>query len=171
MGAAVLAVFVFAGLRNKEVRELRVSDVKFEDDDCFLAVAQGKGGKRRVLPLHREGIPYLKAWIEERGYAETDSLFIIDKRRGVGLYAVAHLFDEIKWLARIDRPKLKPHALRHNFATRHLGDGTNLHLIQQLLGHSSISTTVKYLHSDMAMLTEAAQKGGLFKSENAADAA
>ncbi|MBI2844545.1 MAG: tyrosine-type recombinase/integrase [Armatimonadetes bacterium] len=159
---AILSAYVYAGLRSAEVRGIKVDDVSFNEDGCFVAVRHGKGDKRRVVPVHREAVPHFRAWLEERGTVLHNYLFLVDKRRRLGLSALIHLFDEIKFLARVDRPGLKPHALRHNYATRKLRDGVNLYHISQLLGHANIQTTINYLHGDLAQLTEVAQKGGLF---------
>jgi site-specific recombinase XerD len=161
MAKAFLATYVYGGLRSKEVRELRVQDVSFEGQDCMLAVRYGKGQKRRVVPFHREGIPFIRDWMEERPPYGTDSLFVSDKRRPMGERCQATLWREIKWLARIDRPELKMHSLRHAYGTRKLADGVNLYHIKELLGHSNIQTTINYLHSDLSQLKEAAQRGGL----------
>lgn len=161
MASAVLATYCYGGLRTKELLSLRTSDLSFEKEDCFVQVTCGKGGKRRVVPLHREAIPYLTAYLAVRPSTEHDGLWVTDKRRALMERGLLNLFEQVKWLARIERPGVKPHALRHKYATRKLRDGVNIYHISQLLGHSDIKTTITYLHSDLQQLTEAAQKGGL----------
>lgn len=165
LGAAVLAVYCFGGLRTNELISLRLEDVSFQGEDCILQVRCGKGGKRRSVPMHREAIPFLRNYLALRGDTNLEHFFTANRCRSLGKRSISLLFDEIKWLARIDRPNLKPHALRHNYATRKLGEGINLYHISQLLGHSNIQTTITYLHSDLDQLKEAAQSGGLFDVE------
>ncbi len=161
MGSAILATYCYGGLRTKELLSLKTSDLSFEKEDCFVQVSCGKGGKRRVVPLHRDAIPYLRAYLEVRPRTEHDGLWVTDKVRPLKETGLRNLFEEIKWLARINRPGVKPHALRHKYATRKLRDGVNIYHISQLLGHSDIKTTITYLHTDLQQLTDAAQKGGL----------
>lgn len=161
MGRAVLSLYCYAGLRTNELLSLKLDDISFEGQDCFVQVACGKGGKRRVVPLHREGIGFVKDYIGIRPPVAYEILWYQDKRRPLQERGLHKLFSEIKWLARIDREGVKPHCLRHQYATRKLRDGVNLYHISQLLGHADIQTTITYLHSDLQQLTEAAQRGGL----------
>ncbi len=163
LGAGVLAVFSYAGLRNRELRDLRVGDLSFDGEECLVSIREGKGGKARVVPLHAEALPYIRNWLALRGECKLDYLFMFNHGQRLGAEALSHLFAEIKWLARLDRPDLKPHTLRHAYATRKLASGVNLYHISALLGHSEISTTVNYLHADLSQLKGAAQAGGLHR--------
>lgn len=161
MASAILAVYCYAGLRTMELLSLKVSDISLEGRDCFIQISCGKGGKRRVIPMHREGIQFVKDYLAVRPNVTHDWLWVVDKRRSLRERGLAKLFSDVKWFARIERPDVKPHALRHKYATRKLRDGVNLYHIKELLGHSHIETTIGYLHSDLQQLTDAAQKGGL----------
>jgi site-specific recombinase XerD len=125
-----------AGLRSREAVELDLEDVDFDQEAVRVL---GKGGKERVVPLGEEAAHWLARYLREgrpqlaRG-AE-NALFISARGR------------------RLDTSTLRraiphPHRLRHAFATHLLEGGADLRVIQELLGHSSLSTTQVYSHVD-----------------------
>jgi len=104
----------------------------------------GKGGKERVVPVGDAALEALDAWLSVRG-EETGALFTSLRGGRLGTRSVHRI---VKWRSRaagIDR-RVTPHTLRHTFATHMLGEGADLRLIQELLGHSRLTTTQRYTH-------------------------
>jgi integrase/recombinase XerD len=152
---AVLELAYASGLRLAELRGLRLEHLHLEAG--FITVI-GKGNKERVVPLGRKAIAALQQY-EEAGRPKlvtpksTAHLFL--NQRG-GAFAATTLWLRIKRRARragMSR-NITPHMLRHSFATHLLENGADLRVIQELLGHSSISTTEVYTHVTASRLRE-----------------
>ncbi len=149
---AVLTLLYGCGLRISEALSLTRGDAPLADAIRIT----GKGGKTRivpVLPVVREAVEaYLAAlpWPTERG----DPLFVA--KRG-GALSPRHVQAAMQLLrGRLGLPdRATPHALRHSFATHLLGAGADLRVIQELLGHASLSTTQRYTQVDAAGLLAA----------------
>ena len=117
----------------------------------------GKGAKTRTLPVGRKACTAIAAWLAERaklaGPGET-ALFVGARGRRISptsvRYALAH------WARRVGLPQhVHPHMLRHSFATHLLQSSGDLRAVQEMLGHSSISTTQVYTHLDFQHLAKA----------------
>jgi site-specific recombinase XerD len=132
-----LAELVYsAGLRSRETVDLDLADVDFEQEHVRV---RGKGGKERVVPLGEEAAVWLARYLR-------------DSRPGLAAGAEDALFLSARG-RRLDTSTLRrllphPHRLRHAFATHLLEGGADLRTIQELLGHSSLSTTQVYSHVD-----------------------
>ena len=132
---ALLELVYSAGLRSSEVVGLDLADVDFEQERVH--VRHGKGAKDRVVPLGEEASHWISRYLREarpelaRGAA--DSLFLSTRGRRLDTSTVRRLMPH-------------PHRLRHAFATHLLEGGADLRVIQELLGHSSLSTTQIYSH-------------------------
>lgn len=152
---AILEVAYGSGLRLSELRHLRLEQLHL--DAGFLTVI-GKGNKERVVPLGRKGVEalsrYLAAGRPQLVNARSPGNVFLS-RRGTPFAAVT-LWLRIKRrvrLAGIDR-NVTPHMLRHSFATHLLEHGADLRVIQELLGHASISTSEVYTHVAAGRLRE-----------------
>jgi integrase/recombinase XerC len=137
---ALVELVYSAGLRSQEAVDLDLADVDFEQE---LLHVHGKGGKERVVPLGEEASHRL-------------ALYLRDARPQLARGAVNALFLSVRG-RRLDTSTLRrllphPHRLRHAFATHLLEGGADLRTIQELLGHSSLSTTQMYSHVDAARL-------------------
>jgi len=133
---ALVELVYSCGLRTAEAVGLDLGDVDFEQE---LVHVHGKGGKDRVVPLGEQAA-YLLA------------LYLRDGRPGLARGAESALFLSARG-RRLDTSTLRrlvpnPHRLRHAFATHLLEGGADLRTIQELLGHSSLSTTQVYSHVD-----------------------
>jgi len=137
---ALFELVYSAGLRAQEAVDLSLADVDFEQE---LVVVRGKGGKERAVPLGEEAAYRLRRYLEEgrpelvRG-AE-NRLFVSARGRPLDTSTLRRLLRN-------------PHRLRHAFATHLLEGGADLRTIQELLGHSSLSTTQVYSHVDAKRL-------------------
>ena len=132
---ALAELIYSAGLRSREAVELDLADVDFDGEAVRVL---GKGGKERVVPLGEEAAYRLGRWLQVRpqlaGGAE-NALFISARGRRLDTSTVRRLLPH-------------PHRFRHAFATHLLEGGADLRTIQELLGHSSLSTTQVYSHVD-----------------------
>jgi site-specific recombinase XerD len=137
---ALVELVYSAGLRSREAVDLDLADVDFEQE---LVHVRGKGGKERVVPLGEEASHRLAVYLREA-------------RPQLARGAVNALFLSVRG-RRLDTSTLRrllphPHRLRHAFATHLLEGGADLRTIQELLGHSSLSTTQMYSHVDARRL-------------------
>jgi integrase/recombinase XerD len=142
---AILELAYASGLRISELRTIRLEQLQLESG--FIHVI-GKGNKERVVPLGRKAAEAMKHYLDTGRPAlvtrkTPGSVFIT--RRGTGFSRVTlwkRIKDRVRW-AGITR-NVTPHMLRHSFATHLLEHGADLRVIQELLGHASISTTEIY---------------------------
>jgi site-specific recombinase XerD len=137
---ALVELVYSAGVRSREAVDLDLADVDFEQEQLHI---RGKGGKERVVPLGEEAAHWLSRYLHEARPRLT---------RG----AVDALFLSVRG-RRLDTSTLRrvaphPHRLRHAFATHLLEGGADLRVIQELLGHGSLSTTQVYSHVDSRRL-------------------
>lgn len=130
-----------AGLRKQEVLNLRVNDLNFDRKTIF--VKNGKGGKDRFTFLSDIAMKYLKIYLAQNDL----SLWLFEGQYG-GQYSASSLqsiFEKAKKKAKVNH-FVTLHGLRHSFATHLVEKLVPLHVVQELLGHSSIKTTEIYLH-------------------------
>jgi site-specific recombinase XerD len=133
---ALVELVYSAGLRSREAVDLDLADVDFEQEAVHV---RGKGGKERVVPLGEEAAYWLARYLREA-------------RPALVRAAQNALFVSVRG-ARLDTSTLRriaphPHRLRHAFATHLVEGGADLRTVQELLGHSSLSTTQIYAHVD-----------------------
>jgi len=137
---ALVELVYSAGLRSAEAVGLDLADVDFEQEQVHV---RGKGGKERIVPLGEEAAHRVALYLGEarpqlaRGAA--DALFLSARGRRLDTSSLRRLVAH-------------PHRLRHAFATHLLEGGADLRTIQELLGHSSLSTTQIYSHVDATRL-------------------
>jgi site-specific recombinase XerD len=137
---ALLELLYSGGLRSAEAVGLDLADVDFERETLHL---RGKGDKERVVPLGEEAAHHLAAYLRdgrpELARGAVDAVFLSVRGRRLDTSTVRRLLRH-------------PHRLRHAFATHLLEGGADLRVIQELLGHSSLSTTQIYSHVDAKRL-------------------
>ena len=144
---AMFELIYACGLRVTELVSLNLEDLDLEQSNVRCL---GKGGKERLIPVHASAVSVLRRYIDEARpelvkKASERSLFLNRRgqrlsRQGFWLILKAHAKR-----AGIDK-KITPHTLRHSFATHLLQGGAPLRHVQELLGHSSITTTQVYTH-------------------------
>lgn len=153
---AIIELMYGCGLRVSEVTSIKISNIYVEDE--FIRIF-GKGDKERLIPISPSTIKTLYLYIDGERKSQninskhTDTLFI--NRRGSGL-SRQMIFLIIKDLAEKAgiKKNIGPHTIRHSFATHLLEGGADLRAVQQMLGHSSISTTEIYTHISDQYLRE-----------------
>lgn len=156
---AIIEMLYGSGLRVSELVNLRLSDIYLKEG--YMRIT-GKGSKQRLVPISPVAAEWFVYWMQDRSVLDikaeaTDIAFV--NRYGRQLTR-AMIFTIIKTLARAAgiQKTISPHTLRHSFATHLLQNGADLRIIQQLLGHESISTTEIYTHVDIHDLREAVLK-------------
>jgi integrase/recombinase XerD len=165
MAKAVMMILVTAAVRRCELLGLRVQDVR--SDSGQLVIARGKGGKSRSVFLPEEAMEAVSGWLRLRPPSSHGYLFGVDRGRRLGDQGLNALLDEVRAAAGLrDHSNIMPHAMRHAAATRLLRRGADLRSIQTLLGHSNISTTAMYLHTDEEQLRTVARLASLRQSTN-----
>lgn len=150
---ALVELVYSSGLRLAEVVSLDLSDIDWSD--AMLTVT-GKGNKTRILPIGSHALSAIKAWLVERKQFAEDceqALFITQRGGRIGHRAVQVRMQQLSITQGMDNP-VHPHMLRHSFASHMLESSGDLRLVQELLGHSNISTTQIYTHLDFQHLAK-----------------
>lgn len=144
----MVEVLYGCGLRVSELIELKISDINFKEG--FLKV-EGKGQKVRYVPLAKYTSHLIKNYIEnvrinnKINKKYEDNLFLNSRGSSMSRVIVFIIIKELADRAGI-RKNISPHTFRHSFATHMLQNGADLRFIQEMLGHSSITTTEIYTH-------------------------
>lgn len=151
----ILETMYACGLRVSEVINLKTSNVL--DNDEVLRVF-GKGSKERVIPIAKSALDWIQIYIARsriniaKPFSE-DYLFLNWRGRRLSRMAVWDIINKYSKSAKINK-QIHPHIFRHSFATHLLEGGADLRSIQEMLGHSDISTTQIYTHVDITYLKE-----------------
>lgn len=144
----ILEVLYACGLRVSELIELKISNINFKEQ--YLKV-QGKGEKVRFVPLANYTADILKDYIDNYRVKYKinkkceDIVFLNSRGSNMSRVIVFLIIKELTEKAGINK-NISPHTFRHSFATHLLQNGADLRFIQEMLGHSSISTTEIYTH-------------------------
>ena len=152
---AVLEVFYSTGIRVSELVGLNWADVDFQ---LGIIRVVGKGSKERIVPIGEIAMDALRDYGQEQRKrwqmtCKGETAVFLNNRGGrITTRSVARIVE--KHLKQAGIPvKMGPHGLRHSFATHLLNSGADLRVIQELLGHASLSTTQKYTHLNLDALT------------------
>lgn len=147
---AIIELLYGCGLRVSELTNIKISNI-FADSEFVKIV--GKGNKERIIPIGTTALKYIRIYLEQsrvhipikKGYED----YIFLNRRGSGLSRIS-VFTIIKDLALASglKKSISPHTFRHSFATHLIEGGADLRAVQEMLGHSSITTTEIYTHLD-----------------------
>jgi integrase/recombinase XerC/integrase/recombinase XerD len=153
---ALFEIAYACGLRAEELVDLDVTSVSFEDEEVRV---EGKGRKTRIVPAGESALRAVAHWLERGRPAlqsgdGTPALFLSKSGRRLSTSDVRRRLQTWARQAAI-QGGISPHALRHSFATHLLDGGADLRAIQELLGHSSVSTTQIYTRVESARLKTA----------------
>ncbi len=160
---AILETFYATGMRLSELAGLNLPDLDLVSDQVKV---RGKGRKERILPLGSHAVRALRRYYQSRdellmslpvGRADHRAVFL--SARGARLAPRSIQAIVRQYFAAIGEPSgLKTHSLRHSFATHLLDAGADLRAVQELLGHSSLSTTQVYTHTSVERLKKVYQQ-------------
>jgi len=158
---AMLELLYASGLRVSELTGLGMDDV--DGKEQMLRVT-GKGNKERIVPYGNRAAEALEQYwpvrsilLEQHTHGDGRAVFINHAGRRMTPRSVARILKKYVRMVNINWD-LHPHSLRHAFATHLLADGADLRAIQELLGHSSLSTTQRYTHTSIRHLMEVYDK-------------
>ena len=156
---ALLELLYACGLRVSELCSLALRDVR---TDGGFARCFGKGGKERLVPMGFGAIHAVERYIAVRPEflrrGDSEALFLTRLGRPFTRMGVFKLIKERAAACGIDPRKISPHVMRHCFASHLLGHGADIRAIQEMLGHSDISTTQVYTHVDTSRFAEIHRK-------------
>lgn len=151
---AILEFFYSSGLRLSELVNIHISDIDMSEQTLKVL---GKGNKFRIVPIGRKAIEALNLWILQRNKLNKilDSELLFLNQHGKKLTARAIQYRLKFWAQKNNIPEnIHPHLLRHSFASHVLQSSQDLRAVQELLGHSNISTTQIYTHLDFQHLSK-----------------
>jgi len=152
---AILELLYSSGLRVSELVGLNSNQL---DLDLGIVKVMGKGRKERIVPVGAKAIEALVAYLKEREIVEGDEPVFVNSLGGrLTARSVGRLMKGYSRRSGIFR-KVSPHSLRHTFATHLLDAGADIREIQEMLGHSSLSTTQRYTHISAGKLMEVYDK-------------
>jgi integrase/recombinase XerC len=149
---AILELLYSSGLRVGELAGLNVEDINIRE---ALVKAQGKGKKERIVPIGSKALDAIKSYLVERLLLKSRETAVFLNRLGTRLTDRGVRRIVVKYSKALAiSGNVGPHTLRHSFASHLLQGGADLRVIQELLGHVSLSTTQKYTHLDVAHLMD-----------------
>ncbi|MGI6369713.1 MAG: site-specific tyrosine recombinase XerD [Candidatus Kapaibacterium sp.] len=153
---AIIELLYACGLRVSELINLRFSDIFFDDE---IITIFGKGSKERVIPIGTEAIKWLDTYEKKaRNFLLKDNkeegiVFLNQRGKKITRMGVWKIIDKYVKQTTINF-SVHPHSFRHAFATHLLEGGADLRVVQEMLGHSSITTTQIYTHLDKSYIKE-----------------
>jgi len=157
---AMLETLYSSGLRVSELVGLNLSDVDFLGESLHV---RGKGKKERLTPVGSSALQSLQRYLTFRdadprkeGF-DPQALFINKHGQRLSTRSVRRKLDKYLLQVGLD-PRISPHTLRHSFATHMLNNGADLRVVQELLGHQSLSTTQVYTHLTTSHMKKAYDK-------------
>jgi integrase/recombinase XerC len=149
---AILELLYSSGLRVGELSGINTDDLNIRES---LIKVRGKGNKERIVPVGSKAIDSLKSYIVERILLKSKNTALFLNRLGTRLTDRGVRRIVVKYAKALSiQGRIGPHTLRHTFASHLLQGGADLRVIQELLGHSSLSTTQKYTHLDITHLMD-----------------
>jgi integrase/recombinase XerD len=147
---AILELLYSSGLRVSELLNLKVSDLFFDDDVIRVL---GKGSKQRIVPIGASAIKYVTEYLTkvrpilQKRMKSENFIFLNSRGSKLSRMAIWKIVKKYCKEAEIEK-EVHPHTFRHSFATHLLEGGADLRAVQEMLGHSDISTTQIYTHID-----------------------
>jgi len=152
---AILELLYSCGLRVGELEAMTLSSIDFEER---LVRVTGKGDKERIVPIGRKAVTAVEDYLDasrrirRKYWPDQDGPVFLNYRGGrLTSRSIARIIKRYAGQGGLD-PDISPHSLRHSFATHLLDGGADLRSVQELLGHSSLSTTQKYTHVSLDRL-------------------
>jgi integrase/recombinase XerC len=151
--AAIVRLVLYTGLRVGEIVKLRLNDVVIDERKGIIVVREGKGTKRREVPLNSKARKALNDYFQVRPDVGSDCLFLGQRNDGIQHKTVQRAVQRFSIKAGLG--DVTPHQLRHTFAKSLIDNGVTLDKVAILLGHSSLNTTRIYTTPSNEELGEA----------------
>jgi integrase/recombinase XerC len=141
----LVILLLTTGMRRSEAVDIALDDVDLENGQLLV---HGKGSKERTVPLTEEAVEATRHYLKHRKKTTCHPLFVSQTGEAIQGRVVNQMLDRVLEKAGLVGRGITPHTLRHTFATHLIRNGTDIRTVQELLGHSDIQTTARYLHSD-----------------------
>lgn len=155
---ALLELLYATGMRVSEIAELSVRQINWEEAEIRVI---GKGSKERMVLMSEEAMRHLRRYLDEGRPllrpSNTERLFLNRSGKPLSARSIDRMLKAHARRAGIAKP-ISPHTLRHTFATHLLEGGADLRVVQELLGHASLSTTQIYTHVSQERLRQVYQQ-------------
>jgi len=149
---ALLLIMYSAGLRISELSSLRMGSLYNDHEGARIL---GKGGKERFVFFSREAVEALKEYLPERiqrirmaglnAVSPDGTVFISRNGKGLSVSGIRWIISQYAMRSGLQK-SIHPHSFRHSFATHLMNSGCDVRIVQELLGHASLSTTQRYTH-------------------------
>ncbi len=153
---AILELFYSSGLRVSELINVKVNDIYFKEEIIRIL---GKGNKQRIVPIGSSALKWIKEYLIKvrpilENKAKSFGILFLNKRSNklsrMGIWKIVRKYVDA---AKITK-EVHPHTFRHSFATHLIEGGADLRSVQEMLGHSDISTTQIYTHIDRSYVLQ-----------------
>lgn len=154
--AAIVKLILYTGLRVGEIIQLRLSDIVLDERKGSVVVREGKGTKRREIPLNAKARKALHEYLQMRPDVESNGLFLGQHNEGVQNKTIQRAVR--RYAEKAGLKNTTPHTLRHSFAKALIDAGVSLEKVATLLGHSNLNTTRIYTTPGEAELEDAVGK-------------
>lgn len=147
----IILVLLDNGMRISELVSIKMADLNMQQG--FVTIF-GKGQKQRIVPLTRfivkELFRYIREFRKDPGFADSPYLFSDENGDHISVGSIQQYLRRLARKAGLDGVKCSPHILRHTFGTNAAAQGANSFTIKEIMGHSSLQTTMKYIHLQAA---------------------
>ena len=141
----LVVLLLSTGIRRSEATQIDLEDLDLDNQQLLI---HGKGAKERMVPLNELAVEAIRHLLAHRGNSESRRLFLNQKGIPIRSDTINFLLERLVERAELARTDITPHRLRHTFATHLIRNSVDVKTVQELLGHSDMRTTSRYLHSD-----------------------
>ncbi len=141
----LVILLLTTGMRRSEAVAIALEDVDLQNGQLLV---HGKGSKERTVPLTGQAIGAIRHYLKHRKKTNCQRLFVSQTGESIQGRIVNRILNRVVKKAGLKGRGITPHTMRHTFATHLIRNGTDIRTVQELLGHSDIQTTARYLHSD-----------------------
>jgi site-specific recombinase XerD len=152
----VLSLLYYTGIRKSELLNLNWTDINLSKNT--LIVRNGKGGKDRLIPLHRKVTELIDKYLDERLPLKTDALIIGEQGKRLCKGSFVYLLKMYLTLSGLKKKGYTAHSFRHSFATHLVEAGVDLFKVQRLMGHASLDTTKIYINFNNTQMAKAVDR-------------
>jgi len=152
----ILSLLYYTGIRKSELLGLNWTDINLSKSSVIIR--RGKGGKDRLIPLHKEVTRLLDQYLDKRLPLKTDALIIGEQGRRMCKCSFVNLLKMYFALSGLKRKGYTAHSFRHSFATHLIEAGVDLFKVQKLLGHASLDTTKIYINFNSTQMARAVDR-------------
>ncbi len=150
---SILELLYATGIRCSELVAILFKDINMQEQTIRI---QGKGNKERIALFGKKAKHKMQEYLlKERMPMQhhDEHLFVNNRNQGLTTRSIQRIIEMFRTFLKIDK-QLTPHKIRHSFATHLLNQGTDLRVVQELLGHKTIASTEKYTHVSLEDLTQ-----------------